>query len=967
MPRCLLPLVSLAIVALAVASLQGKDSQRTAQFVNPPADARPWVYWLVMDGNFTRQGITADLEAMSRVGIGGAIFLEVDLGIPRGPVRFMSKAWQDLFRHAVREAERLGLQISLAAGPGWCGTGGPWVKPEQSMQHLVASETAVSGATQFDAILPRPKPREPFFGRATLTPELAKAWTDFYRDVAVLAFPTPKGSNRIADIDEKALYHRAPYSSQPGVRPFLLPTGDHATAPSDQCVSIDRVIDLTAKLGKDGRLKWDVPRGQWTILRLGRTATAQVTRPAPLPGLGFETDKFSPAALDAHLNAYIEPLLKAIGPTTRPGCGLTGLHFDSWEMSSQNWSEQFRAEFRSRRGYDPLPYLPAMVGHVVASNEISERFLWDIRRTAQELVVEKHIVRLKDFAHRHGLQLSIEPYDMNPAGDLTLGGPADVPMGEFWAQGRGFDTNYSCIEAVSIAHTGGRPIVGAESFTAGDNEAWQLHPAAMKPQADWALCAGINRIVFHRYQHQPWLDRRPGMTMAYYGVHWERTQTWWDMSPAFHTYLARCQYMLRRGLPVADILYLAPEGAPHVFRSPQSATRGNPPDRLGYNFDGCAPETLIERATAKDGQLFLPDGMTYRLLVLPACDTMTPTLLHKITALADGGVTIVGRPPRRSPSLSDYPKCDEIVKKLADALWAKGRILVPPPPKDRASPFDIYPEYHVPADALTRLNVPPDFEADKPLRYIHRRDNDTDIYFVTNGTNATVDAACTFRVSGKLPEIWDPLTGQIRNTSAFSQQHGRTTVPLRFNPTGSMFIVFRTPTGQTQSVGRNFIDYEPLQEIAGPWTVAFDPALGGPSSTEFDKLVDWTHRDEPGIRYYSGKAVYKKAFTIDERSKGRRLFLNLGDVKDLVDVRLNGRAVAVLWCPPWRVEITNIACPGDNELQLTVANQWVNRLIGDASLPPEKRVTWTTWNPYTAKSPLLPSGLLGPVRIEYAK
>ncbi|MEN6450471.1 MAG: glycosyl hydrolase, partial [Thermoguttaceae bacterium] len=717
----------------------------------------------------------------------------------------------------------------------------------------------------------------------------------------------------------------------------------------------------------DGRLAWKVPAGEWTILRLGRTATGQVTRPAPMPGLGFESDKFSPAAIDAHLDAFVGTLLKSIGPRAVEGAGLTGLHFDSWEMGSQNWSEKFRDEFRSRRGYDPLPYLPAMTRRVVGSTEVSERFLWDLRRTAQELTVANHIARLRDYSHRHDLKLSIEPYDLNPAGDLTLGRLADIPMGEFWAQGHGFDTNYSCIEAVSIGHTCGRPVIAAESFTADDTEAWRLYPGAMKAQADWALATGINRITFHRYEHQPRLDRWPGMTMGPYGVHWERTQTWWDFVPAFHTYLARCQQMLRRGLPVADVLYLAPEGAPHVFRPPASATRGNPPDRLGYNFDGCAPETLIERATVRDGLIAFPDGMTYRVLVLPRFDTMTPALLGKIAALADAGATVLGTPPRKSPSLADYPSCDAEVKRLADRLWGQGLIVVPPSDKRPTSPTDIYPEYGVTAALLAGKGVPADFESERPLRYLHRRDGETDIYFVANSAPTTVEAACTFRVSGKAPEIWNPVTGEMRSAAAFTQPDGRTTVPLRFDPSGSLFVVFRTPTHLTRSEGHNFADFLPLAELTGPWSVRFDPKWGGPGDVRFESLVDWTKRPEDGIRHYSGKAVYKKTMTIPEQPKGRRTFLTLGEVKDLAEVRLNGQRLGVVWCPPWRIEITDAVRPGENELEVTVANQWVNRLIGDAALPPEKRVTWTTWSPYTATSPLQPSGLLGPVRIEYAK
>jgi hypothetical protein len=388
--------------------------------------------------------------------------------------------------------------------------------------------------------------------------------------VAVLAFPKPKGGRRIADVEEKALYQRAPYSSSHGVKSSLPMPAEHPAFPLDECIPQTGVVELTAKMTPDGRLAWDVPPGEWAILRFGRTATGQITRPAPAPGLGFETDKFDPAAIDAHLERYLGSLLKEIGPRKAGPGGLTTLHLDSWEMSAQNWSEKFRAGFQQRRGYDPIRFLPAFTGRVVDSVETTERFLWDLRQTAQELVIANHASRIRDMAHKNGLKYSNEPYDMNPAADLTLGAVADVPMGEFWRNT--FNSTYSVIEAASIGHTGGRRIIGAEAFTS-DGDLWGAYPANIKTLGDWAFAAGINRIVFHRYQHQPWMDRKPGMMMGTYGVQWERTQTWWPMVPAYHAYLARCQFLLRQGAPVADILFLAAEGAPLVFRAPPARNR----------------------------------------------------------------------------------------------------------------------------------------------------------------------------------------------------------------------------------------------------------------------------------------------------------------------------------------------------------------------------------------------------------
>lgn len=982
-------IVLLAVLVQCVAVSHAGDLYR--QFTHPPDSARPWVYWYFMDGNLSREGLTADLEAMAVAGIGGAIFLEVGIGIPQGPVRFMSPQWRELFTHAAREADRLGLELALGAGPGWCGTGGPWVKPEESMQHLVCSETTATGPARLDAVLPRPRPRTPFFGEHSMTPQLRTQWEQFYRDVAVLAYPTPAGSPCIADIDEKALYHRAPYSSRPGVKPYLPAPAEYAATTSDTCIVTSRVLDVTSLLQPDGRLTWDVPEGAWTIMRFGRTTTGQTTRPAPTPGLGFECDKFSKSALDAHFRSFVDELLKPISIHRRPGSGLTTLHFDSWEMSSQNWSEGFAGQFAKRRGYDPLRYLPAMAGHVVQSHEVSERFLWDLRQTAQELVVENHAMRLKQLGRRHGLVLSVEPYDLNPCADLTLGGVADVPMCEFWSAGYGYPTEFSCFEAASIAHTRGRTVVAAESFTANAAEAWHQYPGSMKLQGDWALCTGINRIAFHRYQHQPALDQYPGMTMGPYGVHWERTQTWWDMVPAYHLYLARCQQLLRTGLPVADVLYLSPGGAPHVFRPPGSALTDGLPDRRGYNFDGCDPPTLIERASVRDGRVVFPDGMSYRLLVLPRFETMTPALLRKIAGLVSAGATVIGAPPRKSPSLAGYPACDGQVAQLAAQLWGdsppaaqrrfgKGLIIrdtlepEPPAPGTASPPAfpDVYPGYSVTARILGQMGTPPDFESDGNLRYTHRRAGGTDLFFLGNRDDHPATATCRFRITGRQPEWWDPVTGARRDLREFSMEAGVTVVPLRFEAGESAFIVFRRPAEKYRPRGTNCPEPQTVLTLNSPWEVSFDPKRGGPAEKSvFVKLDDWSTRPEPGIRHYSGKAVYRTVFDCDpagDDGQAGGFSLCLGDVKVMASVTMNGKPLGVVWCAPWRVHVpAGVLRSRNNQLEVTVANLWTNRLIGDAGVEAEKRVASTTWNPFQPNSALQPSGLLGPVTLQRSR
>jgi hypothetical protein len=1117
-----------------------------ADFLQPPETARPWVYWYFMDGHLTRGGMDADLAAMKRAGLGGGIFLEVGIGLEPGPIEFMSEPWQNLLGHAFEEADRLGLEIALAAGPGWCGAGGPWVKPDQSMQHLVCSKTVVKGPAVFHALLPQPPPRIPFFGVNTLSPELLKMWKEFYRDEFVLAFPTPAVGASIPDVDEKALYTRGSYSSQipgpfstrPWVRPFLPSEAEHKSVPAERCVASSQVINLTGKLSPDGRLAWTVPPGSWTILRFGRTLTGQTTRPSPKPGLGLESDKFSSAAMDAHFDAYIASLLRQTGAPQHPGRGLVALHFDSWEMSSQNWSPSFHQEFRRRRGYDPLVLLPTVAGFVVDSSEASERFLWDIRQTANELVCENQARRLRERGQQFGLFLEIEPYDLNPSSDLDLGATADIPMAEFWSKtANPPPTDFSLAEAVSVGHTQGHKIIGAEAFTADMDERGHQHPASMKAQGDWAFCQGINKFLIHRYQAQPWLDRFPGMTMGTnggYGVHWERTQTWWDFVPAYHLYLARCQQMLRRGLAVADILYLNPEGAPSVFFPPRSAFRpGLFVDRRGHNFDGCVPETLITRASVRNGRTAFPDGMSYRLLVLPRFETMTPRLLNKIVELVEDGATILGAPPQKSPSLSNYPECDRQLREFAAKLWPQGEILPerrigkgrvfydsgtahrsPSNPLTKAkwvwsaqaaaassaqhslhftrefsvedpqgvdtavvtltadksyelflngrfilsgsagqrvrridissllrsgtnrltlsvrkntaesgqsglivclaichrdgrtvnlytdsqwtcsftehgsqlpaaelgpsnmSPWnlndssieqdDIYPSYATTSDLLTKMGVESDFEADAPLRFIHRTDGATDFYFIANGEAWPQTTTCRFRVSGRQPEWWDTLTGERRDLPEFSQNLGRTEIPIRLEPFESAFVVFRKQLTQpSSSHGPNFPKLETITTLTEPWQVAFDPKWGGPERVVFTNLEDWTKHPEPGIRHYSGKATYKTVFDCNALDFNMRTFLSLGRVANIASIKLNNQDLGVVWCEPWRIAIpAGLLRSQGNNVEIVVANLWINRLIADSNLPKVRRLTWTTSNPFHPGDPLVESGLLGPVTLQ---
>jgi alpha-L-rhamnosidase len=953
-------LAGLAIISVSQSIAKPNQAGAIDTFLNPPASARPWVYWYFSDGNLTREGMKADLKSMKRAGIGGAIFLEVNIGERQGSVKFMSEPWQKLLKESVGDAERLGLALALGAGPGWCGSGGPWIQPAQAMQQLVASETNVTGPQKFSEALPQPKPRVPYFGTDPMSPAMKQQWQDYYEDVTVIAYPTPKGSYKLPDVDEKALYFRAPYSSVAGTKPRL--TASAQELPADECIALKQVVELKSKMTPDGKLAWDVPAGDWTILRLGRTLTGQTTRPAPEPGLGWESGKFDKASFDAHFTPYFSTLLKKIGAPRGDGTGLTQLHFDSWEMSSQNWSAEFRQQFKALRGYDPAPYLPAMFGKPIGSVDVAERFLWDLRRTAQELVYQNHILPMKALGHQNKLLYSIEPYDMNPAGDLLLGGAGDVPMCEFWSQGYGFKSEYSCIEAVSAAHTNGRNLVAAESFTS-EKDRWRQYPWAMKQQGDWALCAGINRFVFHRFAAQPTLDEKPGMTWGPYGVHWDRTQTWWEMAGSYHGYLTRCQALLRRGLPVADVLYLDVEDAPAVFTPPPSALLSGFPDRKGHSFDGCAPDTLVALAKAKSGQITFPDGMSYKLLVLPRVKTMSLPVLRKIAELVANGVTVVGAKPQQAPGLVGYPAADTEVKNLADKIWANKNVI-----EDSANePGALYPEYDFTQKILQQKGIAPDFAATADLRYTHRHEPNAEIYLIGNRTDQPVKSRCTFRVTGKTPILLDPVSGEKRALPEFEDQAGGTTIPLEFAAAQSYFILFID--GQ-KAAGSNFQEWAIAKELNGPWAVRFDPKMGGPAqAVTFAKLEDWSASADDAIKHYSGVASYQQRFeATPELVNSKTMRLETGEVHAMAKVFLNDRELGVVWCAPWQLAIPpGLLKANGNTLRIDVANLWPNRLIGDANQPPEKRFAKIAVNPFKADEPLLPSGLVGPVSLSIPK
>ncbi len=610
------------------------------------------------------------------------------------------------------------------------------------MQMLVTSETRVHGPQHFVASLPRPETR-----------------VDFYRDIAVLAFPSPHDdARRIPDISSKAGFE-ARYGLQPALDVY----------PAEAVVPRAKIVDLTSKLGPDGRVTWDVPDGDWTLLRIGHSPTGATNNPSPDSGRGLECDKLSRIALDEHWAGMMGKIVGDLGPLA--GKTLDNCLIDSYEVGPQNWTARFREEFVQRRGYDPLPFLPTITGRVVESGEVSERFLWDLRRTIADLFADEYYGYFVDLCHQSGMLASIEPYD-GPFEGLLSGRRADIPMGEFWAGS--LEESDSCKLAASVAHTYGRRIVGAEAFTAVPSTGkWRGDPYSLKAVGDLMFTVGINRCIVHRYAHQPWLDRFPGMTMGQWGTHFERTVTWWKEGSAWVRYLTRCQFLLQEGRFAADVGLFAGEGAPS----------GAPHDPAlkasGYDYDACNADVLLRRMSVKDGRLFLPDGMNYRVLVLPETRFMTPATLAKLRDLVAEGATVVGPKPLRSPSLADLPEGDAQVRKLADELWGDcdGASV-----KEHAfGKGKVFWGRSV-ADVLRALDVAPDCEfagALKPkMAWIHRIEDGADVYFVSNQRPRSQSVDCTFRVSGREPELWHPDSGATELAPVWSEKDGRTTVSI---------------------------------------------------------------------------------------------------------------------------------------------------------------------------------------------
>ncbi|PTY00156.1 glycosyl transferase family 2 [Opitutus sp. ER46] len=950
-------------------------------FVRPADAARPVVFWWWFNSHVNRAGITRDLEQFRAKGIAGVVLINTSTGfgagaIPRGPA-FLSPEWRALYRHALDEAARLGLEVGVNLSTGWC-MGGAWIKPEDSGRWYLQAQTVVTGPTHFAGVLPRPGNRAGYDNARQLQVknfvDLPLAQAD-YRDTAIIAYPEPDpaaarvAGDRLAALPAKAnrLDGSSHLTADEVMRPPLAPW---AAAAGDQPVAPAAIVDLTARVDATGRLEWDVPPGRWVILRTGHRMTGARTLYALPEAEGLEIDWLNERGVDAQFDHLGKILLAEAGP--HAGRTLRYFHEDSFEDGFPNWTDNFLARFRQLRGYDATPYLPVLSGVLVGSAEISDRFLYDYRRTVADLMADAHYGRLAERSHAVGLEVQNEAAGPSWSGTMGMDalknlGRSDRPMGEFWQDNYRFvqdGQNQVTKMVATAAHIYGRRTASAEAFTTFAH--WSDDPAALKPTADRAFCEGINRIVFHTSTATRPEDGKPGYEYGA-GTHFNPNITWWEQAGAFVEYLSRCQHLLQAGHFVADVLYYNGDAAPNLVRPRHTPADLGP----GYDYDVANTEVLLTRLAVRDGRLVLPDGMTYRLLVLPESETLPVEVARKLRELVRAGATVIGPKPVRAPGLRDFPACDAEVRTIAAELWgpADGHAVT-------ANPVGAGRVYwgRTAREVLAADGIGPALRYDESagsLDHVQRTLPDAEVFFVVN-RNARADrVAVTFRVAGRVPELWDPVTGEIRPLPVFSVAGNETTVPLEFAPHQSWFVVFRarpsTPaSAAADAAAGNFAAWRPRQTLDGAWRVRFDPRWGGPGEVTFPSLTDWIQSRDEGVRYYSGTATYRKTFRWDgTRAAGSQLFLELGTVKNLATVRLNGRALGTVWCAPWRVDVTTALRSGDNELEIDITNLWPNRLIGDKYLPAAKRLTRTNI-PLADAAALLPSGLLGPVTLTEA-
>jgi hypothetical protein len=919
-------------------------------FPTPAAEARR------AQPAYTTSAGTIDLSPISRGDLANVIKLPIAAGTPSAwvEVRYVKPTKVSALTLAVASPVVTGVEIQVSED-------GQQFRNVMQTSPRAINTIDVPGPQRtyaftptigklFRVVLTAPPPPEPLPGLPKRFPRAKPA-----TEIAITRLQLETGA-RLDHFEAKAGFEPTLGSTQPA---------GQLQTDSRTVIRKSQVIDLTSRMSADGRLDWSPPSGQWTVLRFGYSLTGHKNGPAEPGATGLEVDKLDPEAVKRYLDAYLDMYANASGGQLGPN-GVQHLLTDSWEAGVQNWTPKLVDAFRARRGYDPLPYFPALAGRIVESIETSERFLWDFRQTLKDMVADNHHGVIAKELRARGMGYYSEAQGDTPraiADGMTLKARSDIPTAEYWY--RPFATapgqpslKADLEEAASAAHIYGKPLAAAESLTvaAGDDR-WAFSPAMLKPVADEIFARGINRILIHESHLQPLVDKKPGLTMSIFGQFFTRNETWAEDAKPWIDYLARTSYLLQQGQYVADVAYFYGEekNLTELFRD--SFNTDVPP---GYHYDYINPEALLTRLSVKDGRIVTPSGMGYRVLYMPSHVTRyTLPVLRKMRELVSAGAVVVG--PRPTGGLG-MGSPDSEVHAIADEVWGaassqtghafgQGRVY------ETSGLNPVLAAERIAADVSISGAT-----SGAQLLTLHRRSDDADIYFISNQQPRPEKIKATFRVSGKVPELWRAESATVEELS-YRLDAERVITPLKLNPHEAVFIVFRR-TAEQQEWAAPKIEGSLLTTLEGPWSISFESGRGAPPTATFDQLVSWSQIEDPGIRYFSGAATYSKRINVPASwlGSGKRAHLDLGAVHELAAVAVNGKLIGTAWHTPYRLDITDALRRGENKLDIKVVNLWPNRLIGDkqAGATP---VTFAPQSPYTADSPLLPSGLLGPVKL----
>lgn len=921
-----------------------KDS--TVKNFSAANGSTPYILWQWMNGCVTKEGITYDLEAFKRVGIknvqqflvGGS---EADINDPE--ITVLGDKWMELMRFSLDECKRLGMDFGTHNCPGWSSSGAPGLKVEESMQKLIWAKTSLSGNTSTTTTIARAK--------------IDTIW-NYYKDICIIAIPK-----------------------------------------NEEVLTKEKVIVITDGLDQSDHLKKALPQGEWDVLRFGHTTNGKINLTAPVSGQGLEVDKLSRKALNSFWSLYPEKLLTMAGE--HAGKTFKRFEIDSYEAGNQDWTPDMANEFMNRRGYALYPWLVVKAGYTLESKEVTERFKYDWQRTINELFADNYYGYLNELIHKiPGLEFLVEPYGTGTKNfdDLAIRNIGDMVMCEFWTKPATWGWE-SILPVSSNAHVNGKKIVAAEAFTGQPQYAFQTDLTSLKISGDHAFCEGVNLFVLHASAHQPWPQVKPGMTMGWWGTQFGPSQTWWDHGAAqWIQYVTRCQTILQKGLFVGDLCYLQLVSK-KVTNIPQ-----------GYRADICNEKELLTRFSVKENKLVLPDGMSYRILVLPDSCRMEPELARKIEKLVNDGAIVVGSGFTGSPGLNNFAATNNEIRSISERLFgtfgAKDAIA-----KNvrNVGKGKVYCSYSA-QEALEMENISKDIEFlnnEKDIAWIHRNDGNEHYYFIVNRLDTRRPVQLSFRVNGMQPEIWDPITGKTSDALAWENNNDRTTVSLNMEANGSCFVVFRNKSKNTSGVIRTITKENKSEPekilLNNDWDVRFQENRGAPSTAHFEKLISWPLHADSAIKFFSGTAHYKKTFRLTPKQlkSDKRILIDLGKVKNVATVTVNQKEVSVLWTPPFSADITDYCNSGENVLEIAVTNLWPNRIIGDKTLPddcvwgpnrsfshvkpvpvigrnlqivpdwvinkterPSKnRITFCTVDFFNKDTPLLPSGLIGPVQI----